>query len=93
MRAVRLLSLPVLAAGGMLLLGFARSASRAADDKAIVAALDTKYQAAVKANDADGMGAILAEDFILVTGTPPAHVRWADAPRRSAQSAAPAVSA
>jgi ketosteroid isomerase-like protein len=69
MRAVRLLSLPVLAAGGMLLLGFARSASRAADDKAIVAALDTKYQAAVKANDADGMGAILAEDFILVTGT------------------------
>ncbi len=69
MRAVRLLSLPVLAAGGMLLLGSARSASRAADDKAVVAALDTKYQAAVKANDPDRMGAILAEDFILVTGT------------------------
>ncbi len=30
--------------------------------------LDTKYQAAVKANDADGMAAILADDFILVTG-------------------------
>lgn len=37
-------------------------------DAAEVAALDTRYQAAVKANDAAGMGAILAEDFTLVTG-------------------------
>lgn len=41
----------------------------AADDpKAIVAALDTQYQAAVKANDATVMDRILADDFVLVTG-------------------------
>ena len=33
-----------------------------------VAALDTKYQAAVKANDAATMDQILADDFVLVTG-------------------------
>ena len=37
-------------------------------DRATVAALDTKYQAAVKANDAAAMDAILADDFVLVTG-------------------------
>jgi ketosteroid isomerase-like protein len=41
----------------------------AADDpKAIVAALDTQYQAAVKVNDAATMDRILADDFVLVTG-------------------------
>jgi ketosteroid isomerase-like protein len=41
----------------------------AADDpKAVVAVLDTQYQAAVKANDAATMGRILADDFVLVTG-------------------------
>jgi ketosteroid isomerase-like protein len=39
-----------------------------ADDTAIVAALDTRYQAAVKANDAAEMDRILADDFVLVTG-------------------------
>ena len=38
------------------------------DIEAIVAALDTEYQAAVKNNDADTMDRILADDFILVTG-------------------------
>ena len=38
------------------------------DPKAIVAALDTQYQAAVKANDAAAMDRILADDFVLVTG-------------------------
>jgi len=38
------------------------------DDAKTVAALDTKYQAAVKANDAATMDHILADDFILVTG-------------------------
>jgi ketosteroid isomerase-like protein len=38
------------------------------DDKAAVAALDTQYQAAVKANDAATMDRILADDFVLVTG-------------------------
>jgi ketosteroid isomerase-like protein len=37
-------------------------------DAKTVAALDTKYQAAVKANDAATMDQILADDFTLVTG-------------------------
>jgi ketosteroid isomerase-like protein len=37
-------------------------------DQAAVAALDTQYQAAVKANDAATMDRILADDFVLVTG-------------------------
>ena len=38
------------------------------EDAKAVAALDAKYQAAVKANDAPTMDQILADDFILVTG-------------------------
>jgi ketosteroid isomerase-like protein len=38
------------------------------EDAQAVAALDTKYQAAVKANDAATMDQILADDFVLVTG-------------------------
>ncbi len=38
------------------------------DDQKAVAALDTQYQAAVKANDAATMDRILADDFILVEG-------------------------
>ena len=38
------------------------------DDRKAVASLDTEYQAAVERNDADTMGRILAEDFVLVTG-------------------------
>jgi len=37
-------------------------------DAKTVPALDTKYQAAVKANDAATMAQILADDFALVTG-------------------------
>src|SRR5881396_1864229 len=44
-----------------------RAGSSANDEKA-VAALDTDYQAAVKANDVATMDRILAEDFVLVTG-------------------------
>ena len=41
-----------------------------ADDAAkIVAALDTQYQAAVFKNDAATMDRILADDFVLVTGS------------------------
>jgi ketosteroid isomerase-like protein len=39
-----------------------------ADDGRIVADLDTRYQAAVKINDADTMAKILHERFVLVTG-------------------------
>src|SRR5262249_47078402 len=38
------------------------------EDAKTVAALDTKYQAAVKANDASTMDQILADNFVLVTG-------------------------
>jgi ketosteroid isomerase-like protein len=40
----------------------------AEEDRATVAALDVKYQQAVKANDAGTMEQILHEDFILVLG-------------------------
>jgi len=38
------------------------------EDAKAVATLDTKYQAAVKANDVTTMDQILADDFVLVTG-------------------------
>src|SRR5262249_58236997 len=38
------------------------------DHKAVIAALDTEYQKAVKENDAATMDRILADDFVLVTG-------------------------
>jgi ketosteroid isomerase-like protein len=68
MRSFWLVSLPALAIGGIVLLGFTGPKAPAADDAATVAALDTKYQAAVKANDWAGMDAILADDFVLVIG-------------------------
>jgi ketosteroid isomerase-like protein len=39
------------------------------NDQKTVAALDTQYQAAVKNNDAATMAGILADDFIIVTGS------------------------
>ena len=39
-----------------------------AEDKQAVADLDTRYQRAVKENDAQTMAAILHDDFVLVTG-------------------------
>jgi len=44
------------------------SRTPAEDAAAIVAALDTEYQSAVKRNDAAAMDRILADDFVLVTG-------------------------
>ena len=38
------------------------------EDAKTVAVLDTKYQTAVKSNDAATMDQILADDFVLVTG-------------------------
>lgn len=49
--------------------GAATALNAASDeDGKTVAALDTKYQAAVKSNDAVTMDQILADDFVLVTG-------------------------
>jgi ketosteroid isomerase-like protein len=56
-------------AAGCLLFGLIVHAHAGAEqDRAAVAALDTQYQAAVKANDAATMDKILADDFVLVTG-------------------------
>ncbi len=52
-----------------------RAAVAAISDRAAVAALDTRYQAAVAANDAEAMDAILAEDFVLVTGVGKTYTR------------------
>lgn len=46
----------------------AANANTESDQKA-VSALDTRYQAAVKNNDATTMDRILADDFVVVTGT------------------------
>ena len=61
------IQLSQIAALFLVLAPFAAQASES-DDIAAVAALDTQYQAAVKANDAAGMAKILADDFILVIG-------------------------
>jgi ketosteroid isomerase-like protein len=39
------------------------------DDRATVAALDTEFQAAVKNNDVATIDRILADDFVIVTGS------------------------
>ncbi len=52
----------------MVVASIAAAADSAADIKN-VAALDAEYQAAVKINDADTMDRILADDFVVVTGT------------------------
>ena len=44
-------------------------------DRASVAALDTKYQLAVERNDAQTMAQILDDNFVLVLGTGKTHTR------------------
>ena len=60
--------MPALVAGTVGLLGLTQAPQAARDDAQDVAALDIKYQAAVKVNDDVIMGALLADDFALVTG-------------------------
>lgn len=55
---------------GSIVVSTARSATASGgDDRETVAALDKEYQAAVKRNDATTMARILADDFVLVTGS------------------------
>ena len=55
---------------GIVLATIVQSVSASAtDDRKTVAALDAEYQAAVKRNDAGTMARILADDFVLVTGS------------------------
>jgi hypothetical protein len=44
-------------------------------DRADIAAIDTRYQDAVKRNDAETMAQILHEDFVLVLGTGKTYTR------------------
>jgi ketosteroid isomerase-like protein len=54
---------------------FRPHAPAADDDAKLVAALDKQYQAAVKVNDAATMDRILAEGFVLVTGSGKIHTK------------------
>ena len=47
----------------------ATGAANSSEDERAVAALDREYQAAVKKNDATTMDRLLADDFVLVTGS------------------------
>src|SRR5437870_4967919 len=58
----------LLTLGILMLIGATSRAGSSADSEKAVAALDTDYQAAVKANDVATMDRILADDFVLVTG-------------------------
>jgi hypothetical protein len=60
------------------------ASASAVDDRNAVAALDTEYQAAVKKNDAVTMGRILADDFVLVTGSGKTYTK-ADMLKRRAE--------
>lgn len=46
-----------------------RAEATASDEAKSITALDTEYQAAVKKNDAATMDRLLADDFVLVTGS------------------------
>jgi len=60
--------LPCVTACLMLALPVAAQQTSPPDDAKTVADLDTRYQAAVNANDAATMDRLLADDFVLVTG-------------------------
>jgi ketosteroid isomerase-like protein len=71
MKTTKLISI-VLSGALAMLAGVAASAD-STTDQSTVAALDTEYQLAVKNNDADTMGRILADDFVVVWGTGETH--------------------
>ena len=55
--------------GALAMLTGPAAGADATTDQSTVAALDTEYQLAVKNNDVDTMGRILADDFLLAWGT------------------------
>ena len=73
-------ALPLFLAGGLALGILVAVAVNSAnvpihDDQKTVAELDTQYQAAVKKNDAATMDRLLADDFVLVTGSGKAYTK------------------
>jgi len=65
----RSIAIIVAVVGVAVMIVVGRLVSAATDDRKVVAALDTEYQAAVKKNDAATMDRILADDFVLVTAS------------------------
>lgn len=55
--------------GVLAMLGGTAASADSTADQNTVAALDSKYQLAVKNNDADTMAGILSDDFVLILGT------------------------
>jgi ketosteroid isomerase-like protein len=68
-------SLGALMLSGPLLMSAAAAQASTEADRQTVAALDTRYQEAVKRGDVETMGRILAEDFVLVLGTGKTYTR------------------
>jgi ketosteroid isomerase-like protein len=66
--AIVKITLTIAASLCVALLTCAAAAASSQDDRKTVADLDTRYQAAVKANDADTMAEILDPEFTLVIG-------------------------
>ena len=69
---MRMKRLPAFTLGILAMIGMTEARSSVDDEKA-VAALDTKYHAAVKNKDVHTMDRILADDFVLVTGLGKTH--------------------
>jgi ketosteroid isomerase-like protein len=65
----RSIAIAVAVVGVAVVIVVGRLVSAATDDRKVVTALDTEYQAAVKKNDAATMDRILADDFVLVTAS------------------------
>jgi ketosteroid isomerase-like protein len=65
---IRSAAVRILIVGGLALASMQAGHASDIDDQKALAALDTKYQKAVKENDAKTMAAILADDFVLVEG-------------------------
>ncbi|MGA9305305.1 MAG: nuclear transport factor 2 family protein [Candidatus Sulfotelmatobacter sp.] len=59
--------------GALAILGGVVASADSTADQNTVAALDTEYQLAVKNNDADTMGRILADDFVVAWGDGESH--------------------
>ena len=59
--------------GALAILGGGVASADSTADQNNVAALDTEYQLAVKNNDADTMGRILADDFVVAWGDGESH--------------------
>ena len=55
--------------GVIVMVAASAATASVADDRKTVAALDTQYQAAVKNNDTATIARMLADDFVLVTGS------------------------